>query len=64
METVTTTEVAENLKGLLFPCRRRDCVQFVREHEAPDKVVSLVERMPDRRLDCMADVWAALGKVA
>ena len=61
---VSTTEVAENLKGLLFPCRKDDCVHFVRDHEAPDNVVSLVERMPDRRQDSMADVWTALGKVA
>ncbi|MCL4464816.1 MAG: DUF2795 domain-containing protein [Chloroflexi bacterium] len=61
---VSTTQLAQQLKGLTFPCRKADCVAFAREHGASAEAVAMLEQMPERRFDSMADVWSALGEVA
>jgi hypothetical protein len=59
---VTTTMVAQYLKGLTFPCRKEECILFLRTKNAPQDVIGLMERMPERRFDSMSDVWSAVGE--
>ena len=60
---ITTTIIAQNLRGLAFPCRREECVRYAREHNTPSEVIDLLGQMPERRFDSMVDVWSALGEV-
>lgn len=60
---VTTTMVAEYLRGLTFPCRKEECIRHVRARNAPGEVIDLLERVPERRFDSMSDVWSAVGEV-
>ena len=59
---VSTVQLAQQLKGLLFPCRRGACIEYARAHGASPETVRMLERMPEKRLDSMADIWSALGE--
>lgn len=62
-ETDSAAGVAKALKGISFPCRRADLVRHAERGDAAPEIVELLEALPDRRFETMADVAKAVGEV-
>jgi hypothetical protein len=54
-------ELARYLEHRQFPARPGELAAHARERHAPDSVVALLERAPDRLYETVTEVWAALG---
>ncbi len=59
---VSTAKVSHYLKGINFPADKRKCVEYARQHDAPNDVMSALEKMPNDTFDSMAGVWHAVGQ--
>lgn len=59
---VSTAKVSKYLKGIHFPANKNQCVSYAREHQAPDDVVSALDRMPEENFGSMAGVWHAVSR--
>lgn len=57
------SNVAQNLKGINFPAGKHDLVEQARRNRAEEKVISELERMPEREYRNMADVMKGYGEV-
>lgn len=55
------SELASYLGKELWPADRDTLLATVREHDAPDRVIDLVERLPERVYDNVGDAWEALA---
>lgn len=62
-KTDSAAGVASALKGVSFPSDRSGLVRKARDNDAPDEVIDLIESMPDREFETMADVSKAVGEV-
>lgn len=62
-DTDSAAGVTSALTGISFPSDRSGLVSQARDNEAPDKVIDLIENLPDRRFETMADVTTAVGEV-
>lgn len=62
-ETDSAAGVASALKGISFPADRSDLVDRAQENDAAEEVIGLLEAIPDRQFDTMADVAKAVGEV-
>jgi len=58
---VSTAKVSRYLKGIHFPADKGKCVDYARQHDAPDDVVGALNHMPDGKYDSMAGVWHAVS---
>jgi len=58
---VSTAKVSQYLEGLDFPCTKQQCIDYARSHQAPQDVMDVLERLPDRQFFSMASIWDALG---
>jgi hypothetical protein len=54
-------ELARYLAHRVFPARPGELAAHARERHAPDAVVALLERAPDRVYETVAELWVALG---
>lgn len=61
--TDSAAGVTSALKGISFPSDRAGLVRQARDNDAPGEVIDLIETMPDRRFETMADVSTAVGEV-
>ncbi|MHB1415784.1 MAG: DUF2795 domain-containing protein [Chloroflexota bacterium] len=61
---VSTATIAYYVRDLSFPCTKQECIQHVREQNAPPEVIDVLERMPDRPINNIADLWTEVGKAA
>ena len=59
---VSTAKVSKYLKGIHFPADKSKCVDYARQHQAPDDVMGALNKMPDSEYDSMAGVWHAVGR--
>ena len=62
-DTDSAAGVTSALKGISFPSDRSGLVRQARDNDASDEVIDLIESMPDRRFETMADVSKAVGEV-
>ena len=62
-QKATPAEVEKYLKGLDYPAERDELVDWATEEGAPDNVISLLERIPDREYESPADVAKGIGEV-
>ncbi|MFW5655019.1 MAG: DUF2795 domain-containing protein [Roseicyclus sp.] len=62
-KTDSAAGVASALKGISFPSDRAGLARQARDNGAADEVIDLIESMPDRRFETMADVGKAVGEV-
>jgi hypothetical protein len=62
-ETDSAAGVASALKGVSLPSDRAGLVRQARDNDAPGEVIDLIETLPDRRFETMADVSKAVGEV-
>lgn len=61
--TASAAGIAQALKGISFPTRNSDLVSYARDHGANKDIVGVLEALPRRRFDTMADVEKAVGEV-
>lgn len=50
------SNVAQHLKGIDFPCRKRDLIAHVKKNNPDKAVMDVLSGMPDRDYSTMADV--------
>ena len=57
------TDVAKALKGADLPMKKQELVEYAKSHDGGPNAVSVLERMPDREYQTMADVEKGVGQV-
>jgi hypothetical protein len=54
-------EVSRHLDSRIFPARRGDLLENAHQHQAPDQVIALLERLPgEAEFQTMHQLWASL----
>jgi len=61
--TDSAAGVASALKGISLPADRDGLKRQARDNDAPDAVICLIDSLPDRKFETMADVTKAVGEV-
>lgn len=50
------SNIALHLKGIDFPCGKKDLVTHVRKSNPDEKVMNVLEELPERQYNTMAEV--------
>ena len=58
-----TATIQQYLRDIDFPVEKQDLIQHAREKNAPDEVVSVLEKVPDGQYSNPADVSDAVGRM-
>lgn len=58
---VSASEVEKYVAGVDFPTDRDGLIQHVRDQNAPNEVLDLMDRFPDQEYATVADVAKAVG---
>jgi len=53
--------VTHSLKGMDFPARKDKLVSYARDHGADQDVIDVLNKLPDREYNSMADVMQGYG---
>lgn len=56
------TQIAECLRGVNFPCSKNELITYARDHGCSDQL-SVLQSLPDRKFNSMADVMSVIGTV-
>ncbi len=56
-------QIAECLGGIDFPCSKNDLVNYARSHGCTDDRLTVLQSLPDRQFNSMADVMSGIGQV-
>ena len=62
MSPETLRAVVQYLKGLDLPASKQEIIDTAHRNQAPQDVVDVLQKIPDRVYEQMDDVWRALGK--
>ncbi len=62
MSPMSLRSVVQYLKGLDLPATRDEIILKARQNDAPQDVVNVLERIPDRVYEEMDDIWRAIGQ--
>ena len=54
--------IEKHLSGMNYPAGKDELVQHAKGQDAPDDVISVLDRMPDRQYGSAADVAKGIGK--
>ena len=57
------SNVTYHLQGIDFPATKNEVLEFARDKAPPGEVIKQLEKLPDTRLETMADLTDRLGKV-
>lgn len=60
-EKVSPITIQKHLKGMDYPANKDEVVQHARDRQAPENVVSLLERLPEQEYSSAKDVQKAVG---
>ncbi|MHB1006071.1 MAG: DUF2795 domain-containing protein [Chloroflexota bacterium] len=60
---VSTATISQALQGISFPCSKQECVSYARQHNSPQDVLDVLQRLPDRQYFSMAGIWDAVGDI-
>ncbi|QTP58829.1 DUF2795 domain-containing protein [Billgrantia antri] len=61
--TASAAGIAQALKGVEFPCDSQALLEQARANDAPQEVVEVLQEIPSREFETMADVQRAVGEV-
>ena len=61
-QKVSPVTVEKHLKGIDFPADKNKIRSHAQEHDAPEDVIAVIERMPDREYGNAADVAKGIGQ--
>ena len=56
------SNLAQHLKGIDFPCMKKDLIQRARKNQAEETLLKALEAFPERRYASMAEVMEGFGK--
>ena len=64
-DKASPASIAHALHGIDFPKEKEEIISYAKQHEGQDNpdVIDVLERLPDRRYDSMADIEKGVGKV-
>ncbi|SBR47848.1 MULTISPECIES: DUF2795 domain-containing protein [unclassified Halomonas] len=61
--TASAAGIAKALKGVDFPCRKADLIKQTKANHAADEIIDVVNDLPSRKYETMADIQKALGEI-
>ncbi len=53
---ISPVEVQKALKDIDYPVHKKDLIKHAKKHEASDKVIEVLEKLPDKEYKNAADV--------
>jgi hypothetical protein len=56
------SNVAQHLKGIDFPCRKKDLITHARKNQAGESVLKALEAFPEQEYSSMAEVMEGFGE--
>ena len=56
------SNVAQHLKGIDFPCRKKDLINHARKNQAGDSILKALDAFPEQEYSSMADVFKGIGQ--
>lgn len=62
MATITPAQVEKYLKGMEFPGHKDDLVQKARENRAPQQVIDIISRLPEKEYTKPTEITKEIGK--
>ena len=60
---VAPNEMVKHLRGIDFPVRKQQLMEHAEEEGAPEDVLDMIQRLPDREYDGMDDVMRGYGEI-
>ncbi|MEB3338006.1 MAG: DUF2795 domain-containing protein [Leptolyngbyaceae bacterium] len=60
---VSAIDISRNLSGIDLPASKQELVSYARSQDANQEVIEMLQRMPDREYNNMADVEKGFGEV-
>lgn len=59
--SIPVSVLAETLRGIRFPATKAQCIEYAKKHEPPTEVLTVIQSMPEKPYDRLADVLGAMG---
>jgi hypothetical protein len=56
------SNVAQHLKGIDFPCRKKDLIQHARKNQAGESILKALDAFPEQEYSSMAEVMEGFGE--
>ncbi len=56
------TNLALHLKGIDFPCKKKDLMEHVKKNDPDEKVMDALSGLPEREYKTMAEVMEGFGE--
>ncbi|MFM2061895.1 MAG: hypothetical protein RLZZ507_1565 [Cyanobacteriota bacterium] len=60
---VSAIDISRSLSGIDFPANKQDLVDHAREKNANQEIIDVLQQMPEREYENMADVEHEFGQV-
>ncbi|MBE9049014.1 DUF2795 domain-containing protein [Nostocales cyanobacterium LEGE 11386] len=60
---VSAIDISRTLSGIDFPANKQDLVNHARDKNANEEIINVLQQMPEREYNNMADVEHAFGEV-
>jgi len=60
---VSPAQIEKYLKGIDFPSSKQSLINHAKQNNAPDGVMQLLQRMPDKEYGSAADIAREIGKL-
>ena len=56
--------IGDYFKGVEFPCSKQELIDFAEEHSAPERIIEMLDKLPDKEYESImqvveAEVWSA-----
>ncbi len=61
-EQISTPSYQVYTKGIDYPRSKQEVISYVREHNAPDDVIRVMEEMQDQQFTSASDLAVAFGE--
>lgn len=59
---MTYSHVSNFIKGISFPCSKQDLIDDAEENDAPDSILNMLEKLPERQYESVNDVIESVGR--
>ena len=63
MARISPISVSKHLGGIDFPAGKNELVEHARTKNADDQIIEILQHMPEKRYENMADVMKGVGQV-
>ncbi|WP_413171179.1 DUF2795 domain-containing protein [Anabaena azotica] len=60
---VSAIDISRSLSGIDFPANKQKLVNHARDNKANQEIIQILQEMPEREYDNMADVEHEFGQV-